>query len=648
MANFYVDHGAYASALGTTPTWGVPQEGDGSAKDAATAASVGSVLFGSVPTSGTISVCGVSISTTGVLSAGSVDAAADALATNINATTTAVGSTVAIGVPQLRNLVFARGPSGGAPAGTCQIMMRVGSTTLNHASNVNVAVAQTLSPAATLTQFVGGTGGCWGWLINPAAIGVSSSIAVAAYGMMVSKPIAWTATPVQLDTTWARTASGTTITLPTGTTFNRPNVGFPLNLLFDSNLQWTGDSGTGVVRVTIKPNNSNFVYFRPENSGGVTTPVSYSAVMLGGLEIAADISTNAATLAFFDAMTGVFSGRNLRFVEAAAPASNSTVHLNLSALQSVRLRNCEVDFSTYPRATLQNGPKITFGGSSGGNFEWIGGRFRVKLTGTPGDTYGLVIPGYGSNLDIRIEDVAFSTDSAYSVKLFTTSLSVANSTTYFVTAKGCSGLALDAAALGIQSSATHNNPARNAAVNFIGAGTGRHQRYEARNGIAEWNPDAVPAYPKLSATQFDGTIYSVRLFWLGTATGSLTNAHTHGYTSSRINRLTDGVRTITQQLAIDTTREIDRKNIALRVTYTGTDNVSRSEWTLFTQDPTTSAAPWTGLGNWANFAARKLELTTQVAVKQFTLIDAEVMLLGPAPGGTGNTDVFVDPEPAIT
>jgi len=639
MADFYVDHGAYATNIGATPTWGVPQDGDGTAITAATAAGTVSVDLTSITSNaGTVSVFGSSAIS---FAASSGATLATNIAAAINASTLATSLAALPGNNQVRNTVFAR-----ATDATLEVMCRAGSASLN-VLGVVWGGTWTAGPPSNLT-FAGGSGGCWGWLINPAAIGVSSSIAVAAYGMMVSKPIAWTATPVQLDTTWARTASGKTITLPAGTTFNRPNVGFPLNLLFDSNLQWTGDSGTGVVRVTIKPNNSNFVYFRPENSGGVTTPVSYSAVMLGGLEIAADISTYAATLAFFDAMTGVFSGRNLRFVEAAAPASNSTVHLNLSALQSVRLRNCEVDFSTYPRATLQNGPKITFGGSSGGNFEWIGGRFRVKLTGTPGDTYGLVIPGYGSNLDIRIEDVAFSTDSAYSVKLFTTSLSVANSTTYFVTAKGCSGLALDAAALGIQSSATHNNPARNAAVNFIGAGTGRHQRYEARNGIAEWNPDAVPAYPKLSATQFDGTIYSVRLFWLGTATGSLTNAHTHGYTSSRINRLTDGVRTITQQLAIDTTREINRKNIALRVTYTGTDNVSRSEWTLFTQDPTTSAAPWTGLGNWANFAARKLELTTQVAVKQFTLIDAEVMLLGPAPGGTGNTDVFVDPEPAIT
>ena len=31
MADFYCDHGAYAVALGSIPTWGEPQDGDGSA-----------------------------------------------------------------------------------------------------------------------------------------------------------------------------------------------------------------------------------------------------------------------------------------------------------------------------------------------------------------------------------------------------------------------------------------------------------------------------------------------------------------------------------------------------------------------------------------------------------------------------------------
>ena len=39
MSNYYVDHGAYATNLGAAPTWGVPQEGDGSASTAATASS---------------------------------------------------------------------------------------------------------------------------------------------------------------------------------------------------------------------------------------------------------------------------------------------------------------------------------------------------------------------------------------------------------------------------------------------------------------------------------------------------------------------------------------------------------------------------------------------------------------------------------
>ena len=76
MADFYVDHGAYASALGATPTWGVPQEGDGTTKDAATASAIASIAFASVPTTGTFSVCGATVSTTGVIGAASADAAA--------------------------------------------------------------------------------------------------------------------------------------------------------------------------------------------------------------------------------------------------------------------------------------------------------------------------------------------------------------------------------------------------------------------------------------------------------------------------------------------------------------------------------------------------------------------------------------------
>ena len=195
MAEKYCDHGAYGASnrLGLdVPVWGVPQDGDGTAKTVSTTSGTAFISFSAAPTSGTISVCGVTVSTTGVLNAASADAAANALATNINATTTAVASGVSANLPQLRNLVYARGPSGGAPTGTCQIMMRVGSTTLNYANNATCLVATTfnnVSSVAANHQFVGGLGGCWGFLVNESALGVSSSIPIGHYGLIISKPI---------------------------------------------------------------------------------------------------------------------------------------------------------------------------------------------------------------------------------------------------------------------------------------------------------------------------------------------------------------------------------------------------------------------------------------------------------------------------
>jgi hypothetical protein len=273
MADLFCDHGAYASALGATPTWGVPQDGDGSSKDASTAASIGSVLFGSVPTSGTITVCGASVSTTGVLAAASVAAAADALAANINATTNAVSTTFAnTGCPtnanQLRNIVFARGPSGGAPAGTCQIMSRFGSATHNA-----TAIAHTFNGTPTVSQFTGGVGGCWGTAINPAALGVASSIAARDYGTLHRRPVVGTV-PSLTNPVWQRTGGGASksIAMTFAGNINLQHAGFSKKTIFDTNTKWTGDSALGQLRLVITGtvwNETHYFILTPRGFGSV-------------------------------------------------------------------------------------------------------------------------------------------------------------------------------------------------------------------------------------------------------------------------------------------------------------------------------------------------------------------------------------------
>lgn len=145
------------------PDWAVPQDGDGLAKDPSTSAATASIVFSGVP-SGTLSVCGVTVSPSWGASA---DSAANALATAINASTAVASSALFSMSPKLCNAVYARGPSTGAPSGTCQLMTRTGSATFNG----QVAIAHTLTnvnAGASSLTFSGGISGCWGWLLNPA------------------------------------------------------------------------------------------------------------------------------------------------------------------------------------------------------------------------------------------------------------------------------------------------------------------------------------------------------------------------------------------------------------------------------------------------------------------------------------------------
>lgn len=191
MARRWCDHGAYgllAVAAPVPANWAVPQEGDGLAQNPSTGVGTAYIAFSAVPTLGTggtpsITVCGVSFTALSTLTAAaSASAAADAMAALINASTTTVAAAVSSSTPKLSDLVYARGPTNGAPAGQCQIMMRVGAPALDYANNVNCCITSSLvnniSSTTAQQQFVGGVSGCYGTLISLGA-GTSANPAVA-------------------------------------------------------------------------------------------------------------------------------------------------------------------------------------------------------------------------------------------------------------------------------------------------------------------------------------------------------------------------------------------------------------------------------------------------------------------------------------
>lgn len=253
MAIKYCDHGAYG-AYATTPTWGVPQDGDGLAKTASTASATAQIVFTGVP-SGTVSVCGVTVSPTWGTTA---DSAADGLAAAINASTVSVTTSDFVSGVQLRNAVFARGPAGGAPAGTCQIMSRHGSSLFNG----QVAIAHSLTnvdAVGSALLFTGGVSGCWGYILNDAPIW-PQAITRAGYGVLAGMPpLAGSLGAGDL----VKVRSGKLLSLVSAAytiiPSSRGSADAPVEIVFDDGTEWPADGNAPVTIIEQQASNNNFI-----------------------------------------------------------------------------------------------------------------------------------------------------------------------------------------------------------------------------------------------------------------------------------------------------------------------------------------------------------------------------------------------------
>lgn len=661
MADFYCDHGAYGlttNRLGLdAPAWGVPQEGDGSTKDAATASSVASVAFASVPTTGTISVCGVTVATTSVIGAASVDAAANALATNINATTTAVGATVAIGLPQLRNLVFARGPSGGAPAGTCQIMMRVGSATLNHASNSSVAIATTFSAAPALVQFTGGSGGCWGWILNPVAIGAASSIAVAAYGLLRATPTVWTVTPTADDITYLRSGTNPVIAYTVaGFTLTR-SVLWPIHIVVDTNTVWTGDSAAGVVTFNLTSSNAfgalwSSSYSTYSNVSAYQSSISclrkhalvFNTAVTGVGAI--DLAPWNAAHAQIARVTGVLyadvsTGTN------AAPFSNSTIgtgggafNANTAIFVNCTFRRVNPVANSVPLVITM--PSNSFIARS---HRFVGCNIEANVSGATAppiiNLAGASSGGSSISSVQSFEGCKFTGWAAGNDKfLFTNAAPVSQQATRFV-AKDCDGLTFSNAFAGLATSGyafDHDtwtlllhNPKQGGAF-----------RYESQSGVSDFDPDAAPAQPTFAATQPNGQRWSLRTVWLAT-TDVVTRGL--GYTPPVLRTAyldASAIRTVRLELLMRSTllSALRAGDINVLLAYTSSVD-GRVYQQLSNALPVASSASWYDVP--VGFTAVAYSFTTANAIAQGCEISLRLQYFG-SPRTAITEAIYADPE----
>lgn len=651
---YYCDHGVYATSLGAAPTWGVPQEGDGSSKDAATASSTAAIVLTLNPTVGnTITLCGVVFTAVASGATGNqfnvgalLTNTLDNIAAAINASTTAVASGVAIGVPQLRNLVFARNTSGT----TLEVMMRVGSAVLNGATNTNCRLTGSgITTSTTLpVDFAGGSGGCWGLLFNTAAIGVSSSYAALAYGLMVlslplvavaSTALTTAATPTIADTIYIRTGSNPTLTVVTNTV---PNIGahsYPQNLLFDTNTIWTGDSATGAVTIALQVSGSSADLTLRLAPSTASTSKFLRCIRPGGLKITWASSGSGS---FYLSTVSTSGSRaaaqweGVVFEELVTGSGSGRMQLQGgSSFSAIRFKRCSF-WHKMSRTTWAGTVSIS---GLDGSLIYEGCDFLINVTAgaDPGPAFVL---GLASGSAFRMTGCSISGWSFGKIRAFAPGQTFGAGVEIAI--EGCTGFAIGAY-LNLSTSRFDNPWSQ--VYTYVSSDTGLGFRHEYAGGVFDWNPDASPAYPTRNALLMDNTTpWSVKMDWFANTVNALGNL-----TSPRMgtmNRISAAARTVTVDFLTPVT--VTTRDVAMRVNYIGTDGLAYAESTYGSSSALSSpGATWAGSSNFPSHSSRRLSLTTSRSVKQNTEIAVYIEATGTPPGGSG-IQIYIDPEMGLS
>lgn len=267
MATKYLDHGLYPS-IASVPTWGVAQDGDGTAVGASTPAIVSIDLSAATAAAGATFVVMGAVLTCVTSGAGANQFNAGSGATLVANLVSAINSASATNVcsaaphntarwktPKIQDTVFARI---GTPTTTLQIMTRAGSSSYNGVGTIATSgfTGGTFGPYS----FSGGAGGAWGWVLNTVAA-LGSAQAICTYG-------AWAQNGVLAgafdggDLVYVR--SGKTITIPA----NNYNCIFPTNMgeefnpvkfRIDRSEQWSdGTNPVFTIQQTLNSNGNTF------------------------------------------------------------------------------------------------------------------------------------------------------------------------------------------------------------------------------------------------------------------------------------------------------------------------------------------------------------------------------------------------------
>lgn len=644
MADRYLVHGAYTYAA--VPTWGVPQEGDGTTTTASTAAATCAVdLSGATFVSGTSQVsvmgCAAIPVTAGANSATNIQYSAtlttmiDNIVTVLNTLATAaiVNRPAGWHNPQVRDAVFAR-----RVGNTIELMTRSGSASWNGL----VAITWAGVTGASSANWAGGAGGCWGWLFNDLAQGTiwPSAWAQGTYSS-IGTPLA--GLPSTADTTYAQ-ANNQNITLNTGAS---RDITFRTNLCVDSTgLIWPSAAGKTLTILLPGGTGHNTIMqvlvtvdrlvFSATSKGGL---IFRNSVVASNHSINFTIQTTARSIAFrnvlfWDDSSGAFQLTNsaISFIVNAGTSNTGVFSF---------LGGCEYRSSR----AVSNIMKFSYG-NSGAQHLILMDDFDYTFPAASGIQLGLL--PVGDQWSVRASNVRMSSPATFQLvrrggystnnRGFAQIDNVRGFDMRVVSAIGHQG-AGGAGTAGLD---------RQFAI-LTNAGTDSAIRIEGNTHVVDWLPGNQ--YPALDCTTPGGTPWSWRWGWSGDTNLWVCRPQTNVLRLNARSIAGDAARTITLELLVPPGLGLDTSLVSMRVAYEGPTGLATADNTtpLFCGVTpvalAASSAAW-DKGAYPTYVPVKLTLTTPTAVTGGSDMSIELVCSGPCPGGANS--LFVNPTVNVT
>jgi hypothetical protein len=624
-ATKYLDHGLYA-AWSATPGAGVCQEGDGSAIGAATVATVAIDLTAytaaagnTVTIGGALLTCVASGAGANQFNAGSGATLAANLAsainqtTNTNTITTTGASNPLLGwvASKLQDLLYAT--SSGA---TLNIQTRAGSAAFNSTSFFAV-VSSGLTGGTLNNQFTGGAGGAWGYLVNHLATFGRSAFGIGQYGCWgANKPMAGL---MDLgDRVKVRSAKTLQFAGNTNTTITLAAMGSatqPVMFEIDDGTVWPADGTTPVFKMacTWTGNNSNIMF------AGLTTTYAHirgKRYASGQRNLVMEGSATGTSLAGFQ----VFIGNTPMTWEALlmdCPGNSLTstcisvlaVKTGTNAQVRTRLVGCR---QVYARDNNSGSAAFVYANVNGSAYYSLEAHDFVVNDCTTAMTQVLLPSAGGSNIVAKFSDCKFIGFTSTSTLLASGNIVAGGDLSF----RNCDfGLIKNRGPNLATAGSNLINVDCFTAETKYGA---RDFFVDRRNGFCEWN--SAKGYPTASARLYDGTtpwsIYAIP----ANSSAMLSKSSPFELPAiNKINTLATADRTVTLNMAIESTLSWTLGDISFMVTYldsTGAqryvDSLDPSNTASLTADTTSTWSSESGgfvTYSGQNFTKKQISLT---------------------------------------